>query len=60
MYNIDGQINFKAKIFNLCDYSDANVLIKNTITIIRQAAGAPDRNEEEIITVLRLTTVSVK
>ena len=45
---------------NLYDYSDANILTKNTITVSRQAPGAPDRNKEEVITVLPLPTVSVK
>ena len=45
-------------MLNLCDYSDANLLTKYTITIVRQTPGAPDGNEEEIITVRRLPTVS--
>ena len=57
---MDGQIKSKTNILNLFYYSDANILTKNTITIVWQAPCAPDRNEEEVITVLRLPTVSVK
>ena len=39
VYNTDSQIKFKTSILrsSLCDYSDAYILVKGTISIVAQA-----------------------
>ena len=45
-YNEDNQINFKTSMLrsNLCNYSDACILVKGTITITNTAEGAAANN----------------
>ena len=45
-YNVNSQIKFKTKILksSLCDYSDAYILVKGTITVNNTAAADPDAN----------------
>ena len=45
-YNEDNQINFKTSMLrsNLCNYSDAWILVKGTITITNTAEGAAANN----------------
>ena len=35
--------------WNLFDYSDAYILVKRTIALVRQEAGAADRNNKEVL-----------
>ena len=39
-YNVNSQIKFKTTMLksSLCDYSDANILVKGTITIAEEGA----------------------
>ena len=54
-YNTNSQIKFKTTMVNsgLFDYSDAHILVKGTITIIRQgadtAAIALDKDNKKVI-----------
>ena len=43
-YNEDNQIRFQTSMVRsrLCDYSDAQILVKQTITLERATAAAPD------------------
>ena len=47
VYNVNSQIKFKTTMLrsNLCDYADASILVKGTITLDdTSAAGAPTNN----------------
>ena len=50
LYNTDSGIRFKTAMLksSSCDYSDAYILAKGTITITRAAAGAATRQADEI------------
>ena len=45
-YNVNSQIKFKTTMLksSLCDYSDAYILVKGTITVNNTAAGDADAN----------------
>ena len=45
-YNTDSQVKFKTKMLksSLCDYSDAYILVKGTITVNNTAAADADVN----------------
>ena len=45
-YNVNSQIKFKTTMLNssLCDYSDAYILVKGTITVNNTAAADADAN----------------
>ena len=45
-YNVNSQIKFKTTILksSLCDYSDAYILVKGTISVNNTAAGADANN----------------
>ena len=49
-YNVNSQIKFKTTILksSLCDYSDAYILVKRTITINGRGADAAARQADEI------------
>ena len=46
MYNTNSQIRFKTSMLrtSLCDYSDAYIFIKGTITVLNTAAAGADAN----------------
>ena len=46
MYNTNSQIKFKSAMpkSSLCDYSDAYILVKRTITVNNTAAADADAN----------------
>ena len=46
MYNTNNQIRFKTSMLrtSLCDYSDAYILVKGTITVANTAAADADPN----------------
>ena len=46
-YNVNSQIKFKTTILksSLCDYSDAYILVKGTITVDNTAAADADAND---------------
>ena len=46
-YNVNSQIRFKTTILksSLCDYSDAYILVKGTITVDNTAAADADAND---------------
>ena len=48
-YNVDSQINFKTTMLksSLCDYSDAYIHVKETITINGRGADAAARQADE-------------
>ena len=48
-YNVNSQIKFKTTMLksSLCDYSDAYILVKGTITITRAGADAAARQADE-------------
>ena len=48
-YNVNSQIKFKTTMLksSLCDYSDAYILVKGTITIIGEGADAAARQSDE-------------
>ena len=48
-YNVNSQIKFKTTILksSLCDYSDAYILVKGTITIMGAGADAAARQADE-------------
>ena len=48
-YNVNSQIKFKTTMLksSLCDYSDAYILVKGTITIIRAGADAAATQADE-------------
>ena len=54
-YGTNSQIKFETKMLksSLCDRSDGHILIKGTITLVRQgsdaAAIAKDRNNKQVI-----------
>ena len=45
-YNTNNQIRFKTSMLrtSLCDYSDAYILVKDTITVLNTEADGPDAN----------------
>ena len=45
-YNVNSQIKFKTTMlkFSLCDYSDAYILVKRTISVNNTAAGVAVNN----------------
>ena len=45
-YNINSQIRFKTSMLmtNLCDYSDAYILVKGTITVAKTGISATPNN----------------
>ena len=45
-YNVNGQIKFKTTMLksSLCDYSDAYILVKGTVTVNNTAAADADAN----------------
>ena len=49
VYNVNSQIEFKTTMSksSLCDYSDAYILVKGTITINGRGADAAARQAEE-------------
>ena len=49
VYNVNSQIKFKTTMLksSLCDYSDAYILVKGTITIAREGADASARHADE-------------
>ena len=49
VYNVNSQIKFKTTMLksSLCDYSDAYILVKGTITINRRGATATAREADE-------------
>ena len=51
-YNANSQIKFQTSMLRLglCDYSDAYILVKGTISIERVAApAAADNNDKEVV-----------
>ena len=48
-YNVNSQIKFKTSMLKpcLCDYSDAYILVKGTITIIGRVSDAAARQADE-------------
>ena len=48
-YNTDSQIRFKTSMLrsSLCDYSDAYILVKGTITVANTAAADADSNNTD-------------
>ena len=57
-YNKDSQIKFKTSMLSstLCNYSDAYLLVKGTISIAAQAGDYPNNGDKEVVlkTVLHL------
>ena len=51
MYNTNNQNKFKTSMFksSLCDYSDAYLLVKRTISIAAQAGDNPNNGDKEIV-----------
>ena len=55
MYNTDSQIRFKTSLLNwsLCDYSDACILVKGTLTFVgvetTEALATADSENKQII-----------
>ena len=49
-YNTNSQIKFKTTVlkFSVCDYSDAHIVDKGTITITRAGADAAARQTDDI------------
>ena len=47
-YKKDDQIRFKTSMLrsSLCDYSDANILVKRTITVAQETAAAPNNDNK--------------
>ena len=47
-YKQDDQIRFKTSMLrsSLCDYSDANILVKRTITVAQETAAAPNNDNK--------------
>ena len=47
-YKQDDQIRFKSSMLrsSLCDYSDANILVKRTITVAQETAAAPNNDNK--------------
>ena len=50
IYNKNNQIIFKTSMLrsNLCDYSDAYILVKRTITVEKQADAAPNNSSKKL------------
>ena len=50
-YNTNVQIRFKTSLLksSLCDYSDAHILVKGTISITAQAGDNPNTENKEVL-----------
>ena len=50
-YNTNGQITFKTMMLksSLCDYSNAFILVKVTISIAEQAGDNPNNDNKEVL-----------
>ena len=50
-YNKDSQIKFKSSILksSLCDSSDAEIIVKGTITIKAEAGGNPNNGNRKVV-----------
>ena len=50
-YNTNGQIKFEAMMLksSLCDYSNAFILVKATISIAEQAGDNPNNDNKEVL-----------
>ena len=51
MYNKDSQLKFKTSMLksSLCDYSDAYILAKGTISIARKEGDNPNNANKEVV-----------
>ena len=51
MYNKDSQIKFRTSMLksSLCDYSDAYILVKGTISIAPEAGDNPNNGDKEVV-----------
>ena len=51
IYNKDNQLGFKTSILrsSLCNYSNAYILVKTTITVAEVAAAAPNNANKKVI-----------
>ena len=51
MYNKDSQLKFKTSMLksSLCDYSDAYILAKGTISIVRKEGDNPNNANKEVV-----------
>ena len=51
MYNKDNQITLKTSMLrsSLCDYSDAYIFVKGTITVVKATAAAPNNANKKVI-----------
>ena len=51
IYNKDNQIGFKTSMLrsSLCNYSNAYILVKTTITVAEVAAAAPNNANKKVI-----------
>ena len=51
MYVEDDQIRFRTSMLrsSLCDYIDVYILVKGTITVAQEAAGAPNNANKKVI-----------
>ena len=50
-YNKDNQIRFKTSMLrsSLCDYSDAYILVKGTVTVTKETTAAPNNANKKAI-----------
>ena len=50
-YNTNSQIKFKTSILrsSLCDYGDAYILVKVTMSIAAQAGDSPSKANKEVV-----------
>ena len=59
-YNVNSQIKFKTTMlrYNLCDYTDAYILVKGTITVdYTSAAGAAENNTNKKSNIRKMCTI---
>ena len=51
MHNTNSQTNFKTSMLksSLCDYSDANMLVSETVTAAPQAEDNPNNIDKEVV-----------
>ena len=54
-YNTNNQIRFKTSMLrtSLCDYSDAHILVKGTITVTSTAAAGVAAGQQQIMVIKR-------
>ena len=54
-YNTNNQIRFKTSMLrtSLCDYSDAHILVKGTITVASTAAAGVAAGQQQIMAIKR-------